>query len=67
MSVERTLRATLEERADALPQVRPDAAGLIADGERALAARRRNRLVMVAAAAAVVAIVVVSFRFVGPG
>ena len=64
MSVERTLRAALEERADALPQVRPDVAGLMADGERARAARRRHRLVMVAAAATVVAIVVVSFRFV---
>ncbi len=64
MSVERTLRATLEERADALPQVRPDAAGLMADGERARAARRRHRLLTIAAAATVVAIVVVSFRFV---
>jgi len=63
MSVEGTLRATLEERADALPQVRPDVAGLMAGGERARAARRRNRLVVVAAAATVVAIVVVSFRF----
>ena len=63
MSVDEGLRATLEQRADALPQVRPDVLALVAAGEAAeTGLRRRRRIVLVAAAAAVAAVLVGTWR-----
>ena len=66
MSVEGTLRATLEERAAALPPGRPDVSALLARGEASRRGRRHRRMVVLAAAAAVVLVLVGVSRLGGP-